>query len=152
MPGRGVEKGAVGCGNGFAGATGATGAAGAGVGSGAGVGATGVGAVGATGAMGVGCGWGAGVETGVLPRGVGVQVPALRLDGRRDLLGITSRRPLEEHVLQEVARPVQLTRLVAGTHRDEEADVEGPRPGSLLGDDTQPMGQGAAAKEGLHGS
>ena len=44
----------------------------------------------------------AGVEAGGLAAGEGVEMPADRLEGERDLVGIPPLRALEDHVLEEV--------------------------------------------------
>ena len=48
------------------------------------------------------------VEADQLLGGERVQIAADRIDGARDILGGTPRRPLEQHVLDEVGEPVLL--------------------------------------------
>ena len=63
-----------------------------------------------------------GEEARPLLGGVGVEVPALPLDRRRDVKGAARLGTLEEHVLDEVGDAREVGRLMAGPACDEEAE------------------------------
>ena len=85
-----------------------------------------------------------GVKDGVLLAGEGVVVGADAVEIAVDVQGRAPRRPLEDHVLQEVRDAGDLRRLVARPGADEEAQRDGARRRAGLADDLQAVGEHVA--------
>src|ERR1041384_2234308 len=64
-----------------------------------------------------------GVEARVVLASEGIEVTADALDRLRNLLGRTSLRALEEHVLDEMRSPMGSFRLEASAHADPNTDA-----------------------------
>ena len=77
------------------------------------------------------------VVAGVLARGERVELAADLVEGSGDVHRRAGRGALEQEMLQEVRRPVELGRLVPGSHLHEHPDCRGADSGHLLGDDAQ---------------
>ena len=77
------------------------------------------------------------VVAGVLARGERVELTADLVEGGGDVHRRAGRGALEQQVLQEVRRPVELGRLVPGSHLHEHPDRRGADSGHVLGDDAQ---------------
>ncbi len=92
----------------------------------------------------------AGVIGGVFPRGIGVHLPADRLDLLGDLLGVAARRAFEQHVFQQMGDAVLGSGLVARAAAGPDADRRAFDMGHRVGGDAQAIGQGRDPDRGGH--
>ena len=79
------------------------------------------------------------VVAGVFLRGERIELPADRINRLRDVLGGPRRRPLEQHMLDEVGDAAALGRFVPRAARQPDTDADRPDFGHLLGEKTEPV-------------